>query len=293
MNNYLKNPENYGKSKRCGRPKSTTARDDRLIFRKARWEKKSSSQIANEIPLNCNIRTVQRRLQNNSNMVWRKMAMKPPLTVKHKECRLNFAKEHLCWTFEWRNVIFSDEKKFNLDGPDGIRYYWHHLGDQKHLLSHRQHGGGCVMVWGAFCYTGQVGLAFISSRMNSVGYQDMLREHLLPMAPVIAGREWIFLQDNASIHRSHSTKNWFHDNNVISLDFPARSPDLNPIENLWAYLVRQIYANGQQYKTVANLRDSIVTVWNQTAQNYFQRLVDSMPERMYSVVYNHGAQTKY
>jgi len=49
-----------------------------------------------------------------------KMALK---TVKHKEARLNFAKKHIPWTQEWQNVIFSNEKKFNLDGPNGIRYY--------------------------------------------------------------------------------------------------------------------------------------------------------------------------
>ena len=74
LNSYLKNTEEYRKAKRCGRPKATTRSEEKIIFRKARFEKKSASQIASEMPLECNIRTVQRRLQNHPDLVWREMA---------------------------------------------------------------------------------------------------------------------------------------------------------------------------------------------------------------------------
>ena len=81
-----------------------------------------------------------------------KMQGKPRLTALHKKKILQFAKDHMHWIQEWQNVIFSDEKKFNLDGLDCYIYYWHHLDAKLVTRSKRNFGGGTVMVWGAFCY---------------------------------------------------------------------------------------------------------------------------------------------
>ena len=96
------------------------------------------------------------------------------------------------------------------------------------------------MVWAAFCHTGQVGFTFICGRINSVDYQHELEEHLLPMALSIVRKDWLFLQNNAPIHRSRFTENWLQAQGILTLDFPARNPNLNPVENLWAHLVRNI-----------------------------------------------------
>ena len=50
--------------------------------------------------------------------------MKPSLITKHKVERLRFAKERAHWKKKQRRVQFSDEKRFNLDGPDGLQYYF-------------------------------------------------------------------------------------------------------------------------------------------------------------------------
>ena len=55
------------------------------------------------------------------------MKGKPKLTSEHKHLRMEWCKEHMDFSEKWRDVIFSDEKKFNLDGPDGYKYYWHDL----------------------------------------------------------------------------------------------------------------------------------------------------------------------
>ena len=56
----------------------------------------------------------------------------------------------MSWQEEWHQVLFSDEKKFNLDGPDGYQYYWHDLRKEKETPMSRNFGGGNVMVWGLF-----------------------------------------------------------------------------------------------------------------------------------------------
>ena len=56
----------------------------------------------------------------------------------------------------WRNVIFRDEKKFNIDGPNGYRMYWHDLRKEEKFFSKRHSGGGSVMIWGAFNYSKKI-----------------------------------------------------------------------------------------------------------------------------------------
>jgi hypothetical protein len=128
----------------------------------------------------------------------------------------------------WKTVIFSDEKKFNLDGSDGLRYYWHDIRKEPKLLSNRAQGGGSAMVWTAFGYGGQTEIIFIDTRMDSNIYQELLRDNLLPFGADIEGQEWVFQQDNAPVHASSSTKKWFNDHQTRVLEWPSRSPDLNP-----------------------------------------------------------------
>jgi hypothetical protein len=70
-----------------------------------------------------------------------KKLVQPPLTEQHKAKRLDFAKMHMGWSDkDWEKVIFSDEKKWNLDGPDGNSYYWHDMRKSPGIFSQRQQG---------------------------------------------------------------------------------------------------------------------------------------------------------
>lgn len=103
---------------------------------------------------------------------------------------------------EWDSVIFSDEKKFNLDGPDGFQYYWHDLQSTPQIFSKRVQGGGSVMIWMAFCASGRTKVIFIDSRMNARSYIDLLSEALIPFANEKFSKNYFFQQDNAPCHRA-------------------------------------------------------------------------------------------
>ena len=104
----------------------------------------------------------------------------------------------------WNKVIFSDEKKFNLDGPDGNACYWHDLRKDERFFSKRQNGGASVMVWGGISPYGVSPLVFLNANQDSRKYCETLDKALLPFAAEMYGEmeKWYYQQDGASIHRS-------------------------------------------------------------------------------------------
>ena len=68
----------------------------------------------------------------------------------------------MLWKSEYERVIFSDEKNFKLDGPDGFSYCWYDLPKEAEAFSKRQQGGGSLIVWAAFGFHGKVNIAFPS-----------------------------------------------------------------------------------------------------------------------------------
>lgn len=200
-------------------------------------------------------------------------------------------------------IIFSDEKKFNLDGPDGYSSYWRDLRKEPRYFSKRNFGGGSVMVWAAFSSVGKLELRFISTKMDGREYQEVLKSSLLPFLRRFHRLRLKFQQDNAGVHKSkHRRHNdpdfvpmmeWFKDKKVELLDWPSCSPDLNPMENLWGIMVRRIYANGRQYQTVEELKNAIQSAWDSIPDETIQNLVASMPNRIFQVIERKGGVTDY
>lgn len=194
---------------------------------------------------------------------------------------------------KWTEVIFSDEKKFNLDGPDGYNYYWAGVNTKEVTYSKRANGGPSVMVWGCFNLADKSELTFISGNIDSKKYQDVLEKHLLPFLERQDLNYVLFQQDNARPHVSKSTKKWLEDRNINTMYWPAYSPDLNPIENLWGELSRRVYSNGKVYNTIGELKSSILCNWYEIEQRYCKTLINSMPTRIQKIIDNNGGSIKY
>ena len=237
------------------------------------------------------VSTVRRSL-NNSGLYGRVARRKPLLNDKHRRKRLDFAKRYRSWTSEdWKKVIFSDESRFQLFYSNGRTYVRRRKGEEFNencVVSTVKHGGGSVMVWGCFSADGVGGLARMTTNMDSAVYQDTLERHLLPM---VAQSSRIFQQDNASPHTSRSTRQWFSAHKIEVLDWPAQSPDLNPIENLWDIISRRLQS--QTWRKPDEVWERISHIWNTMSIAITNQLIQSIPYRLQAVIEAHGGHTKY
>ena len=151
------------------------------------------------------------------------------------------------------------------------------------------------MVWGCMTNHGVGDASWISGTIKSDDYIDILNEY------VIASRDWydmdpetfIFQQDNAGTHTARIMREYFEGNNIIVLDWPANSPDLNPIVHLWSYLKRELGLYPEAPESMEELWERVQDVWTKIPIRYIQKLYESMPRRMEEVVHNRGGHTKY
>ena len=95
---------------------------------------------------------------------------------------------------------------------------------------------------------------------------------------------FLFQHDNAPLHRARSRQKWFVEINVEELDWPAQSPDLNPIEHLWDELERQLRARPNRPTSVPDLTNALVVEWKQIPAAMFQHLVERLLRRVEAVL---------
>ena len=125
--------------------------------------------------------------------------------------------------------------------------------------------------------------------MDSQKYTEMLNKSLL----LFVKRGLKFMHDGASIHRSELTTNWLEEKNIQVINWPAYSPDLNPIENIWGFLTRAVFANGRQFKNKDDLKEEVLKQWSLISRKTLSNLVKSMSNRIIEVVKQNGGSTKY
>ena len=105
--------------------------------------------------------------------------------------------------------------------------------------------------------------------------------------------EQYFQQDNNPKHTSQLAKKWFSDNSIKVLEWPAQSPDLNPIEHLWEHLKCQLQQDESPPKGVHELWERMEKEWNEISPEVCQNLIESMPRRIQAAIKAKGGHTKY
>jgi transposase len=229
------------------------------------------------------------RLLNTMGIDRRKMKKIPKLTKVHKTKRYEHALAHCDPHFDWSKWIWTDEKKFNLDGPDGYNYYWHVKGMEPLRYSSNASSKKSVMIWCGISKGGQTGLVKVHGRLNGEKYCRVLKDGLLPSYD----DGDTFEQDRASCHTSEKCQDWCKKRNIKMIYNPPKSPDLSPIENAFAWMASTVYRNKDSYENVQELEQSVFKAWEDMPQSYIDSLIDSMPRRMLQVIERKGDFTDY
>lgn len=285
---------------RSGRPRVTTRRQDvniRTSHLRDRLKTATSTARATIGTHNRRIhaRTVQRRLKEVG-VKARRPYVGPILPARNRRQRLQWAREHVRWTRQqWRNVLFSDETRVSVSSHDGRQRVYrrrHERFADCCVVQADRYGGGSKMFWGGVSYNNKTQLLPIQGTLTGIKYvSDVLRPEVIPFFN--ANRQMTFQQDNATSHSAIVTRQCLQDNNVNVLEWPARSPDLSPIEHLWDNLKRRVRQRQNVPVNVNDLQRAVLQEWNNIPQREIQTLIDSMRRRCQAVVRANGGFTKY
>ncbi len=188
----------------------------------------------------------------------------------------------------------SDESKFCISfGNQGPRV-WRKSGEAQNpcCLKSSVKFPQSVMIWAAMTSAGVGPLCFLKSTVNTAIYQEILEQFMLPSADKLYGdADFIFQQDLAPTHTAKGTKSWFNDHGVTVLDWPANSPELNPIENLWGIVKRKM--RDTRPNNADDPKATVKETWASIPPQQCHKLITSMPRRIEAVIKAKGAPTKY
>lgn len=285
---------------RKGRRRILSQRDLNYLRRKVRMNpristKRLAAEFNSQFGTNISHMTVSRRLREmglNSYAAFQKQHLKRG----DRSIRLKWAKEHKSWYERWSYVVFSDEANYevkNRKSRVSVRRFAHEKNDPRFVVQRFQGGGGSVGIWGCITEHGTGVCHVYDGRLDQNRYIDILENCLLPSIDLYYSENAVvhFQQDNAPCHKAKKVMRFLHDLDVQVMPWPARSPDLNPIENLWSWIDRQLL--NYSIETTEQLKDVLPQIWLQVPVEMCRKLVRSMTERCNACIKAKGGYSGY
>ncbi|GFX81619.1 transposable element Tcb1 transposase [Trichonephila clavipes] len=247
---------------KCGAPRAIDDRGERRLRRCVRTDRRATvehltTKMNQGATKSVSQTTIQRTLLRLG-LRSRRLVRAPMLTAVHRRRRLEFARQR-------------------------------ETSERNHpatIAGTVQAGGGSIMVWGMFSWHSLGSLIIVEGTMDQYKYASVLADHVHTyMRIVFPQDDGIFQQDNARCHTAASVRAWFeeHQDEFTVLPWPANSPELNPIENLWDHLDRVVRAMDPQPRNLAQLATALESTWLNIPENTFRDLSDSLPTRLAAV----------
>ncbi|CAB5366696.1 unnamed protein product [Rhizophagus irregularis] len=266
--------------KRTGRPKTLTESERKLLKRSVIRNKKTRRQTLSQIRLNyvnktnktASTQTIRKELAKE-NLHSRIPRFSPLISESNKAKRLLWARAHENWTVEdFKRVVWSDESTYTQFRTSGFGRVWRESSEEFHedcIASTVQKSFG-QMFWGCFSWVGMGPLVPLTGRITGAIHQD-----------------------NAPVHTAKIARSFLTSSNIELFPWPAQSPDMNPIENIWSYIEVKIRQRDSQPSSVSQLEQWVKEEWNAVPADYYRNLIKSMPRQIQAVIAAKGSPTKY
>ncbi|CAC5397113.1 unnamed protein product [Mytilus coruscus] len=143
-------------------------------------------------------------------------------------------------------------------------------------------------------YQGVGTLTKVEGYINADKYISILDDNIWPViARHFPTNDYLFQDDNAPVHRARSTKAYIARTHLQNMSWPAQSPDLNIIENVWLYIKRKLQVLGYRINSKDELYRKVFQIWQSIPLNYIRSLYNSIPRRILHVIKLKGHLTKY
>ncbi|GFX64036.1 transposable element Tcb2 transposase [Trichonephila clavipes] len=225
-------------------------------------------------------KTVARRLRGGG-LYARRPVVCVPLTRQHRTARLQWCREHHNWTEQdWACVLFSDESRFSLSSDCRRQLIWRESGTAyrpENIHEKDRYPTCSIMVWAGIMINGRTRLHVVAN--GTMTGQRYIDEVLLPHVRLFrdaVGDKFVFMDDNATCHRTLAVQDCLDSEGIQCLLWPARSPDLNPIENVWNALGRQVVGQNYPPTNKNNFIRALTEEWDKLPQQLLDNVVQSM-----------------
>lgn len=292
----------FTNAKRPGKPPKLTPKGERRLLRVAANDTRANLAYL-AIPSKSGqklSRTTVRKTLKKHGKARRRTRKKPYLSGKYKRARVRFGRDNK-YT-QWYLICWSDESTFEI-GYDGRSWWITRAPGEEHLPKNLKptfkSGRTSVGVWDCFMGT-ELGPLIIlpkGARMNQTRYtEEVLKPHFVPFYKRMVrkyGKGVIIQEDGAKYHFAKIPTAYKTLHKVKLFPWPAQSPDLSPIENLWKQLKDAISARRHRIRTIEEMEYALRQEWDKIRKETLAALVESMPRRIAQMLKNKGGSTKY
>jgi transposase len=298
-------------SKRIGRPPKLSKRNldvaEKLMMSETNRRKPIDALRAEFIAL-AGIEICKRTFVTNLwKLGWfsRIAAHKPLVSETNRKKRVAFAQEMLARFNDdpeiFQKWLFSDEKRFCMFMNDGrIRVLRKRSKAERYrienLVPSVKLGNEGVMMAACCSHKGIGPIVREVGKVNATLHTQMLGNAVIPELKRLGNGDLskVYLQeDNAPVHTAKITQSFKAEQQVQSIKWPAQSPDLNPIENLWDECSRRIRQRPDKPKNLDDLEKIVKEEWQRVPIRVCEKLIDSMPKRLQAVIDANGGPTRY
>ncbi|GFU53515.1 transposable element Tcb2 transposase [Trichonephila clavipes] len=221
-----------------------------------------------------------------------------PLTRQHRTACLQWCREHHKWTEQyWACVLFSDESRFSLSLDCRRQLIWRESGTAyrpENIQEKDRYSTCSIMVWAGIMINGRTRLHVVANRtMTGQRYIDeVLLFHVRLFRGAVSDK-FVFMDDNATCHRILAVQDCLDSEGIQRLVWPVRSPDLNPIENVWDALGREIAGRNYPPTNKNTLIRALTEEWDKLPQHLLDNVVQSMVRLVECCITLHGGHIPY